>query len=134
MSLPSRDAHCRPCTHTGCDSCRQHGFQSFRRMQQFFFFLKKILYYNNNNMNLSLVLCFCFSISFRDWGGKEQKSVIHLSGPEQRELLCGLVPPPAVSGGWAIPLKGHREGPVLENWLQSETFQGFPSRRIRSHG
>lgn len=85
-------------------------------------------------MNLSLVLCFCFSISFRDWGGKEQKSVIHLSGPEQRELLCGLVPPPAVSGGWAIPLKGHKEGPVLENWLQSETFQGFPSRRIRSHG
>lgn len=23
-------------THTGCASCRQHGFRSFRRMQQFF--------------------------------------------------------------------------------------------------
>lgn len=35
---PAEQAHSLPTlhTHTGRDSCRQHGFQSFRRMQQFF--------------------------------------------------------------------------------------------------
>lgn len=85
-------------------------------------------------MNLSLVLfVFPFLLGI-GVGGRRQKSVIHLSGPEQRELLCGQVLPPAVWEGWAIPLKGHTAGPVLGNWLQSETSQGFPSRRIRSHG
>lgn len=37
-------------------------------------------------------------------------------------------------GGWATPLKGCRAAPAGESWLQSETFPGFLSRKIRSHG
>ena len=118
--------------HTGGDSCRQHGFWSFLRMQQS---LKKILYYNNNNINLSYFFLFFFHFFWGlGWERRGRKSVIRLLGPEQRELLCGWVRPPAALGGWATPLKGGRAAPFGENWLRSETFQGFLSRRIRSRG
>lgn len=53
--------------------------------------LKKILYYNNNNMNFSFFFFFCFPFLLGIGVGEEErkKSVIHLLGPEQRELLCG---------------------------------------------
>lgn len=80
----------------GGDSCRQHGFWSFLRTQQS---LKKILYYNNNNINLSYFCVFFFHFFWGlGWERRGRKSVIRLLGPEQRELLCGWVRPPAALG------------------------------------
>lgn len=104
------------CAHTGGDSCRQHGFWSFLRMQQS---LKKILYYNNNNMNLSYFFVFVFFHFFWGLGWERRGRKCHSSVRSWTKRTSVWLSPASCSVGGLGHSSEGRQGSTLRGKLAS---------------
>lgn len=103
--------------HTGGDSCRQHGFWSFLRMQQS---LKKILYYNNNNINLSYFFVFVFFPFLLGIGvGEKRKKKCHSSVRSWTKRTSVWLSPASCSVGGLGHSSEGRQGSTLRGKLAS---------------